>query len=419
MKATRSVKAPASSGSPLSVVFVTVFLDMVGFGILIPIQPFYAESFGARPALVTLLGASFSLMQFLFAPWLGRMSDRIGRRPVMLATIALNATGYLLFAFAQSLPMLFFARMVSGLGSANLGTAQAIVADVTEPATRARGMGVIGAAFGLGFLLGPALGGYFGQFGLAVPAFVAAGFSATNLLLAFVRLPETRHATGVDAPVLGRRQALRSALGLTGVPPLLWLYLVGTLAFSQLEYSLGLFIERHFVPSDLLGAEGYMKAALLTAQYLVLVGLTGVIVQGTLIGRLTRRFGERRLVQVGQGLTTLGLFALPAMALGGSFPFFMLLAPVLAVGTGLSHSVLPSLLTQAAGRGGHGGILGLGNSFSALGRVLGPSFAGVLFELDPRYPFWVGGALMTTCLLTASKLVRTPAGDGAVSSRQP
>ena len=417
----RPARSPGAlpTGSPLAVVFVTVFLDMVGFGILIPIQPFYAESFGARPAVVTLLGASFSLMQFLFAPWLGRMSDRIGRRPVMLATIALNATGYLLFAFAQSLPMLFFARMVSGLGSANLGTAQAIVADVTEPSTRARGMGVIGAAFGLGFLLGPALGGYFGQFGLAVPAFVAAGFSGTNLLLAFVRLPETRHATQVDARALGRLQALRSALGLTGVPPLLWLYLVGTLAFSQLEYSLGLFIERHFVPSDLLGDEGYMKAALLTAQYLVLVGLTGVIVQGTLIGRLTRRFGERRLVQVAQGLTTLGLFALPSMAVGGSFPFFMLLAPVLAVGTGLSHSVLPSLLTQAAGRGGHGGILGLGNSFSALGRVLGPSFAGVLFELDPRYPFWVGGALMTTCLMTALTLVRPSASDGARSSQQP
>ena len=234
-----------------------------------------------------------------------------------------------------------------------------------------------------------------------------------------MRLPETRHATQVDARALGRLQALRSALGLTGVPPLLWLYLVGTLAFSQLEYSLGLFIERHFVPSDLLGDEGYMKAALLTAQYLVLVGLTGVIVQGTLIGRLTRRFGERRLVQVGQGLTTLGLFALPSMAVGGSFPFFMLLAPVLAVGTGLSHSVLPSLLTQAAGRGGHGGILGLGNSFSALGRVLGPSFAGVLFELDPRYPFWVGGALMTTCLMTALTLVRPSASDGARSSQQP
>ena len=137
------------------------------------------------------------------------------------------------------------------------------------------------------------------------------------------------------------------------------------------------------------------------------------------IGRLTQRFGERRLVQVGQGLTTLGLFALPAMASGGSWPVFMLLAPVLAIGTGLSHSVLPSLLTQAVGRGGHGGILGLGNSFSALGRVLGPSIAGVLFELDPRFPFWVGGALMTTCLLTALTLVRSSAGDGAAASRQP
>jgi DHA1 family tetracycline resistance protein-like MFS transporter len=175
--------------SPLGILFLAVFLDLVGFGILIPIQPFYAELFGARPAAITLLSASFSLVQFLFAPFLGRISDSVGRRPIMLFTIAINALGYALFGLAGSLPMLFLARITSGFGSANIGTAQAIVADSTSPETRAKGMGVIGAAFGLGFVIGPVIGGLFSQYSLSLPAFVAAGLSTLNWFYAFLRLP--------------------------------------------------------------------------------------------------------------------------------------------------------------------------------------------------------------------------------------
>lgn len=399
---------PAFTGSPLAVVFVTVFLDLIGFGILIPIQPFYAESFGARPATVTLLSASFSLVQFIFAPFIGRLSDRVGRRPVMLATIAINALGYLFFGLASSLPLLFLARMTSGLGSANLGTAQAIIADSTTPETRVRGMGLIGAAFGLGFILGPAVGGFFGQFGLAVPAFVASGLSALNLVQAWFRLPETRPRDRVSTAGASARRglsfaALVEAVGHTNVPQLFWLFLVGTTAFSLMEQTLGLFIERTWVgdPATAEAGAHLRQAAALTAYFMVVVGLTAAVVQGVLIGRLARRFGERRLIIAGGALITLSLLLIPVAGGSGRYPWFIAVGAVLAVGAGLTNPSLPSLLSQAVERDAYGGILGLGQSLSALGRVVGPSAAGVIFEIDRALPFQAAAALSATCIVAA------------------
>ena len=177
--------------TPIKVAFFTTFLDLLGFGIIIPIQPFYAESFGASPATITLLGASYSLMQFLFSGLIGKISDRIGRRPVLLASVALIILGYIAFAQATSLGALFIARMISGIGGANLGAAQAIIADVTPADQRSRGMGIIGAAFGLGFIFGPALGGWLGQWGPLYPIYLAAGLACLNWLFIFFKLPET------------------------------------------------------------------------------------------------------------------------------------------------------------------------------------------------------------------------------------
>ena len=182
---------PKNNKKILLLVFLTVFLDLVGFGIIIPIQPFYAEKLGASATQVTLLGASFSLMQFLFGSFWGRLSDRIGRRPVMLLSIGCSSIGYLIFGFSESLTVLFLARMLAGFGSANIGAAQAIIADSTPPESRAKGMGLIGAAFGLGFILGPAVGGFFSQFALSFPAYVAAGLGAFNFIFALTSLPET------------------------------------------------------------------------------------------------------------------------------------------------------------------------------------------------------------------------------------
>ena len=406
--------------SPLGILFLAVFLDLIGFGILIPIQPFYAEMFGARPAAITLLSASFSLVQFLFAPLLGRISDSVGRRPIMLFTIAINAVGYALFGLAGSLPMLFLARITSGFGSANIGTAQAIVADSTTPETRAKGMGIIGAAFGLGFILGPAIGGLFSQYGLSLPAFVAAGLSTINWFYAFFRLPETHPAKVPGERIESARESqhgrtpgrhhlglswrdLKNAVKHPNVPQLFWLYLIGTVAFSLMEQTLGLYIERIWLPSTGGGpSTAHLRhASAMTAYFLVVVGVTGAIVQGVLIGRFARRFGEHRLVVAGTVLVGCTLVLIPIVADIRIYALLLALGPILALGSGILNPSIPSLLSQATESDAFGGILGLGQSLSALGRVVGPMFAGLLFELSHEIPFYLGAALMFTCSLVS------------------
>src|SRR5690554_2058067 len=188
----------------LAVAFVTMFLDLLGFGLIIPIQPFYAESFGASAAVVTLLGGAYSLMQFIFIPVWGRISDRIGRRPVILISVIASSIGHLFFGLAGSLTALFAARLLTGFGNANIATVQALIADSTEGHERTRGMGMIGAAFGLGFVIGPAVGGLLVRWGLAAPAFAAAVFALVNFGMAFFLLPETnkfRQKKGEDRRV--------------------------------------------------------------------------------------------------------------------------------------------------------------------------------------------------------------------------
>ena len=341
----------------------------------------------------------------------------------MLVTIAANVLGYLLFATGHNLFMLFVARAISGFGSANLATAQAIIADHTEPEKRAKGMGIVGAAFGLGFILGPAIGGVFGQFGLAVPAFVAAILSTVNFAVAFWVLPETRSAaapeisggpeTGVSAPKRSGLSwsALKEAVALPNVAQLFWIYFVGTVAFSLMEQVLGLFIERTWVVAatsvgTMLGPERtdpLLKAVSLTAYFLVLVGITLSVVQGLLIGRLARRFGEPRLIVVGTAVVCLGLAFIPVLGSFKSFSIFLTLAPIIAVGSGIYTPSINSLLSKSASQGSYGSAMGLGQSLSALGRVIGPALAGPIFELRTEMPFLLGSVLMLTCVVAAAR----------------
>ena len=176
----------------LFIAFITIFLDLLGFGIIIPIQAFYAESFNATPKVITLLGASYSLMQFFFAPFWGKLSDRLGRRPIILFSVLISAAGHFIFASANGLMLLFAARMVAGFGNANIGTAQAIIADITTKENRAKGMGLIGAAFGLGFIFGPAIGALLGQHHPTTPLYAAGVLALLNFIFAYFLLPETK-----------------------------------------------------------------------------------------------------------------------------------------------------------------------------------------------------------------------------------
>lgn len=395
-----------SSRKTLLVVFLTVFLDLIGFGIIIPIQPFFAIALGATPSLVTLLGASFSLMQFVFSPLWGRLSDRIGRRPVMLVSILLTSIGYFVFGLSHSLAWLFFARMLSGFGSANLGAAQAIIADSTTPETRAKGMGLIGAAFGLGFIFGPALGGIFSQVSMNAPMFVAGVLSLVNFLIALWVLPETlkpgSKSTGAHHATFSLA-AFHHAIRHPNVKELLILYAVYALAFSLMEASFGLFVQHSFVPS---GPDSGKNAAQLTALALIVVGVTATIVQGGLIGRLVKVFGEWRLTRFGLFMIMLSMALIPIMGSWNRFGLFMALLPFMALGTGTLNPSLTSLLSRSVTIDEQGSTLGLGQGLASLGRVGGPAIAGLLFEMSPGAPFYVSTALLLTCLVLTMRKPR-------------
>lgn len=403
-----------SNKSVLGLVFLTVFLDLIGFGILIPIQPFYAQKLGATPAVITLLGASFSAMQFLFGSFWGRLSDRVGRRPIMLGSIALTALGYFMFGISNSLLVLFLARMLSGLGSANIGTAQAIIADSTDKENRAKGMGLIGAAFGLGFIFGPVLGGIFVKFGLAAPAFIAAGLSTFNWFFAFFKLPETNP---ISQPATSTQKisakpqlswaALKHAARHPQVGYLFFMFLIFSASFSMMENVLGLFIQHYWVPVGSLGAELEGKqSASLTAYMLIIVGMTATLVQGYLIGKLAKRFGESKLLAVGPALVGLSFLLIPFIGWSGVYPGMLGIAFLMACGTGVTYPSLSSLISRSVDPDEQGGALGLGQSLAALGRVLGPSISGLLFQIYPGLPFWTGSIFLLITSILALVFLR-------------
>jgi DHA1 family tetracycline resistance protein-like MFS transporter len=392
----------------LLVVFFTVFLDLLGFGIIIPIQSFYAEQFGATPTTITLLGASYSLMQFLFSSFWGRLSDRIGRRPIVLISVSFSAVAFLVFGLAQSLAWLFAARLLAGFGNANIGAVQAIISDITTPENRAKGMGVLGAAFGLGFILGPAIGGIMGQISPQAPAFTAAGLAFCNLVLAFFILPETLGAHRARRSRLNFK-SFKHAMSQVNVGTIIIANFIFTAAFAMMEQAIGLFIARsHLGAAEVHGAEYVKQAAQLTAIYLVAVGVTATIVQGGLIGRLNKRFGEVRLATTGLLIVSLGMAFVPYNV--GQMPgmWMLISAIVLAAGTGISGPSLSSLLSRSVSTDEQGGTLGLNQSMSSLGRVIGPGFAGMIFEWNMAAMFYISAGLIGLAWLASLRLQPIP-----------
>ena len=402
--------------SPLKIVFLTTFIDLLGFGIIIPIQPFYAESLSASPATITLLGASYSLMQFLFSGLIGQLSDRVGRRPVLLGSVALIVLGYLVFAQATSITGLFIARMISGLGGANLGAAQAIIADITPADQRSRGMGVIGAAFGLGFIFGPAIGGTLGQWGPVVPIYAAALLAFINLLFIYFKLPETLKPHTGERKSTSPLKSLRRVWRYPNLPQLLGVAFCFTLAFAMMEQTVGLFIERVWA-GDLASATArHREAAKLTAYFLVAVGIGASMVQGGLIGRLTKRFGEVTLCRAGVAVVLSTFILIPWVGAHASFGWMVAIGLVMACGTGMLHPSRNGLLSQSAPEHDQGSALGASQSLSALGRVIGPASAGYLFESNLNLPFWIGAGIMSVSLLLTLLIVRVKDEESEITA---
>lgn len=394
----RARRGSGGLGAPLAIVVLTVVIDLVGFGIVLPILPLWAERFGASPTEIGLLTASYSLMQVVFAPVWGRLSDRVGRRPVILVTLAGSALSALLIGLAGTLWLLFVARILNGVSGASYAAAQAYVADVTTREDRARGMGLIGAAFGVGFILGPAIGAGFAALDPAAPFFAAAALSAANLVFAWLRLPESRRpGTAVGAAAGGSRwERLRAAAATRDLGPLLGLSFVATLAFVGMESTFALLGDRRF---------GYdaVDMGLLFAY----VGVAAALGQGVLVGRLVARHGEHRVMLAGLLGTALGLALLAAAV---NLPLLLVALPVLGVASGLAFATVSALISQSAPEDAQGGALGVAASTGGVARIVGPVVAGLLFQhLAPAAPLVAGAVLTAACVVMATRTAPRPA----------
>lgn len=369
--------------SPLAILFVTVFLDLLGFGMVLPLLPYYAVRFGADAFAVGGLLAAYSFAQLICSPLWGSLSDRIGRRPILIGSLFASAISQVAFGLAGSLMALFAARLVAGVASATIGVAQAYIADSTTPENRAKGMGIIGAAFGLGFVFGPALGGLLAPFGHGVPAFVAAGIALLNGLLALALLPESLpHEKRGEKVVRGfspKRLAL--ATGISGMPPLMAIYFLTIFAFATMEATFPL------LTLAMLNFNEQQNGW--TFAY---IGILIVIMQGGLVGRLAKRFGEKKLVIAGSLCLAVGLAALPFST---SVPLLLIALVPLAAGNGLANPSLSALISLTASKHSQGETLGVAQSLASLGRVLGPLWGGFAFTaLGPRTSYAVAGAIM-------------------------
>jgi len=397
----------------LSIIFVTIFIDLLSFGIIIPIMPFYAEHFGASATEIGMLAASFSFMQFLFSPFWGRLSDRFGRRPVLLISLAGSGFALMGVGFARSLTALFVARACAGIFTANIATAQAYIADITSPENRARGMGMIGAAFGLGFTFGPAIGGLLSDEALlssaerflslnagisidgllssnnlSIPSFAAAGLALLNTAAAFFFLPESlsmkkmANARQEDAaPRVSRLKSFKIILSQPIVGQFLVIFFLVTLAFTKMETTYALMTERNFGFGP--GENGYLFA---------FIGIVLSITNGLLIGPLTRRYGEKTLLPIGLLLQALAFFFLPYSF---SVTGLLIFSGIIAVGSGFSNPSLQSLISRSAARDEQGLVLGFSHSLGSLARIFGPLWGGFFFDkLGVPAPYLSGGIII-------------------------
>ncbi len=399
--------------SPLIVILTTVFIDLVGFGIVIPVLPFYAEGtiFNATPRTIGLLFASYSVMQLIFSPILGGLSDKYGRRPVLLVSIIGTGIGFLVLGFARSLTMLFVGRILDGITGGNISTAQAYIADITTKENRATGMGLIGAAFGVGFVFGPAIGGILSRWGIQVPFLFAAGLCFANAILLYFRLPETvtaqRPATNRAARGRGFGQLFES-LKQPRLAFILTIYFLFVVAFSIMTTSFSLYTMFRF---------GY--DAHHTGYLFAYVGIIAVIIQGGLIGRLVKRFGELPLIIVGALCFAISLFAVPFVGpAAGGLGALLLGGGVFSMGNSLATPALTSLASKSAGAEEQGTVLGVTQSVASMARAIGPSVAALLIASPIAHmgadgvahymsdhslfvTFWTGAAIMLVAFLLA------------------
>lgn len=349
---------------PLLVIFLTIFVNLVGFGIIVPLLPFYAERFGASPLTIGLLFGVFSLCQLVSAPALGDLSDRYGRRPVLIFSLLGTVISFVMLALAQSIAMLFLARIVDGLSGGNISTARAYVADVTEPKDRARAYGLIGAAFGLGFIFGPALSGVLAHYSYTAPIWAAAGITLVAMAMAIFWLPETVHRASAGTGMPFRNVA--AMMKRPGLRRVLVIDFVYWFAFAIFQTTFALFVARRFgfdAPQT-----GYVFAGF---------GVMGAIVQGAMIRPIVHRLGDKPTFIVGLVCAASGLVA---ATFASSFTLLVVALIPLAFGIGFGHPTVTSLVSRAGRRDEQGRVQGAASAMESLGRALGPVWGNAALQ---------------------------------------
>jgi DHA1 family tetracycline resistance protein-like MFS transporter len=386
----------------MAILFLIVFVDLVGFGLLIPLLPFYVQRTGVGPEVITLVLGLYSLAQFIAAPVWGKLSDVHGRKPILALTSFGLAASYVMLAYADTLTMLVVSRVFGGLMAGNIAAAQAYVTDVTTPATRAKGMGIIGAAFGLGFIFGPAIGGVLAGNDAAtanyfLPAIIAAAvtFAAAmgTVLILKESLPADIRAAHALQPKLPLRQKLQTAFGRSALAMLVAAGFLTVTAWAQFETVFALWANAVFRygPAQI----GYV---------LTFMGVISVLIQGVGMGTLTRRFGERRLAIAAGVFLIAGYGALAATT---GLIAMVTAAGALAIGSALMNPSMSSLVSQEAADHERGAVMGVYQSATALGRVVGPAFSGLIFAgIGAQAPFLVAAGLVAPALALILALPR-------------
>lgn len=378
--------------SALSLIFLTVFIDLLGFGILIPILPSFAKKeLGVDETAIGIAIAIYSFVQFLFNPVFGKMSDKYGRKPIIVITLFLNAVGYIIFAYTHSYLMLLLSRIIAGIGGSNIGVAQAYIADVTTKENRSKGMGLIGSAFGLGFVFGPLMGGILADYGYMITGFTAAGFSLIAFVLTIFKLPES-NLNRVNS--LQRKRALFDIEGTKKILSRPELFIL-VLLFFILTFSFA----NIYGTFALLGIQVYGFTDLQNGYMFGIVGLSSAIVQGGLIGYVNRVMSKKYIIIIGAFLIMITLALIPY---GQTFLGLAIISIVLSYGTGTLQPTILSLISEVTSDAEQGITLGINQSFSAFARVLGPLWGGFAFEFL-GYPFpFLTGAVFTFLIFLLS-----------------
>ena len=391
------MKLASNSKSPLAVLFVTIFLDLMGFGLIIPILPLYSKSLGAPYWEIGAIAVMFPLMQFLFASFWGGLSDRFGRRPIMLVSIFITVLAYIFFAHSTTILMLFISRALSGFGAANLSVAQAYISDVTKPENRAKSFGILGAAFGLGFIFGPPIGGFVKEnYNLEMVGYVAASFSFINLVMAYFLLPES-----LKEKTYGRK-LFPNPFGdvisgfkreLTG--SLLFINFVYIAAFSMMQITAALLWEERYALSE--AEVGYMFSY---------IGVLAVIIQGGLIGWFNKKLGERRLLILGNILMFGGLLMMPFVPVQYFIPLELVAMAIISFGNSFLTPTISTILSKNSSESEQGKILGTNQSVGSMARLVGPLAGTTLYGIAYYLPYVAASTIMLLVAWLSVRMIK-------------